>query len=90
MFAFFKKFFGLPTEAEQAAAKSVSVSSSAEAGIAEAGKVEVKTKRTKDTKGKFIADDPRTPHNEAWTTGKSPAKKPKAETKKTTKSKKSK
>jgi hypothetical protein len=69
MFAFVKKLFGLPTEAESAAAK-------AAPAVAEVGQVAVKASRTKDGKGKFIADDPRTTHNEAWTTGKSPAKKP--------------
>jgi hypothetical protein len=43
---------------------------------------EVKPKRTRSKRGQFKADDPATPQvNEAWTTGKSPAK-PKPTTKK--------
>ena len=34
-----------------------------------------KAKRTRTKKGKFIADDPSTPQNEAWVGGKSPKKK---------------
>jgi len=34
-----------------------------------------KAKRTRTKKGKFVADDPRTPQNEAWVGGKSPKKK---------------
>jgi len=54
----------------------------------------VKPKRAKDENGKFIADDPSTPENEAWEGGKAPAKpkakrKPKATTKKATTTKKS-
>ena len=38
----------------------------------------VKAERTKDAKGKFVADDPTTPDvNEAWKGGKAPAKKSK-------------
>jgi len=72
MFAFVKKLFGLPTEAEAAAAKASPTVTTA--GV---GQVAVSVSRTKDSKGKFIADDPRTVHNEAWNTGKSPAKKTK-------------
>lgn len=72
MFAFFKKLFGLPTEAEKAAAK---ISVKAETVIS---KVDAKPKRAKNNKGKFVADDPATEKNEAWVGGKAPAKKPKA------------
>ena len=34
-----------------------------------------KAKRTRTKKGKFVADDPSTPQNEAWVGGKSPKKK---------------
>jgi hypothetical protein len=54
MFGFIKKIFGLPTEAEKAAAA---------------------PQRAKSTDGKFVADNPATPTNEAWVGGKAPAKK---------------
>lgn len=45
--------------------------------------VPVKPKRARNTKGKFIADDPSTPDvNEAWEDGKAPEKKEKSNTKK--------
>jgi hypothetical protein len=65
MFAFIKKIFGLPTAAEQAAAKSA------------AKPEESAPKRAKNAQGKFVKDDPATPKNEAWVGGKAPAKKPK-------------
>ena len=34
-----------------------------------------KAKRTRTKKGKFVADDPSTPQNEAWVGGKLPKKK---------------
>jgi hypothetical protein len=36
----------------------------------------IKPQRTKNAQGQFLADDPRTEHNEAWVGGVSPAKKP--------------
>lgn len=45
MFAFFKKLFGLPTEAEKAAAKTNPI-----IARAEAGKVGVKTNKPKEAK----------------------------------------
>lgn len=80
MLGFFKKLFGLPTAAEEAAAKVNPI-----IARTESGKVAVKTARTKDKKGKFIADDPRTPQNEAWADGKAPVKKSSAKPRKTTK-----
>ena len=45
-----------------------------------------KAKRTRTKKGRFVADDPSTPQNEAWVGGKSPKKKAaKKATKKATK-----
>ena len=37
--------------------------------------VTVKPKRAKNKKGKFVADDPATPENEAWVDGKAPVRK---------------
>ena len=37
--------------------------------------VKAKPARAKNTKGKFVADNPATPENEAWVGGKAPAKK---------------
>ena len=34
-----------------------------------------KPKRARTSKGKFVADDPKTPQNEAWKGGKAPKKK---------------
>ena len=34
-----------------------------------------KPKRARTSKGKFVADDPKTPQNEAWVGGKAPKKK---------------
>jgi len=36
---------------------------------------EVVSKRAKDSRGKFVANDKSTPENEAWVGGKAPAKK---------------
>lgn len=62
MFGFIKKIFGLPTEAEKAAAAAAAT---------------VAPQRTKSKDGKFVADNPATPVNEAWVGGKAPAKKAK-------------
>ena len=67
MFKFIKKILGLATEEEKAAARAKPV--------AVAAKVEEKPQRAKNARGKFIADDPTTPENEAWVGGKAPAKK---------------
>lgn len=82
MFSFFKKLFGgktPDTSAAQAPYKlEVAVDNTQitdSVTVAET-KSEIKPQRTKDSKGKFLADDPRTEHNEAWVGGKSPAKKP--------------
>ena len=37
--------------------------------------IEKATQRAKNNKGKFVADNPATPENEAWVGGKSPANK---------------
>ena len=46
----------------------------------------IKPKRARSKGGKFVADDPKTPQNEAWVGGKAPKKKTTAK-KKTTKKK---
>lgn len=52
-------------------------------------KPQPKAKRARTKKGKFVADNPSTPENEAWVGGKSPKKKAtkKKATKKTAKKK---
>jgi hypothetical protein len=71
MFGFLKKILGLPTAEEKvAAAKVAPVSKAAEAK-------DEKPRRAKDGRGKFVADDPSTPENEAWVGGQAPAKKAK-------------
>jgi hypothetical protein len=72
MFTFIKKLFGLPTDAEKAAAKVPVTGVKAEISAAD-----TKPKRAKNSKGKFVADNPATEKNEAWVGGKAPAKKPK-------------
>ena len=41
--------------------------------VAPAPVAEAAPQRAKDTKGKFVADNPATPENEAWKGGKAPA-----------------
>jgi len=72
MFDFIKKLFG-------GKGKETSVEESTEVITTPADFVpqaDPAPARTKDAKGRFISDDPRTEHNEAWVGGKSPAKKP--------------
>ena len=66
MFNFFKKLLGIGSEETVAE-------------ILTPPAVQPKPERAKDTKGKFVADNPATPNvNEAWKGGKAPAKKVKA------------
>ncbi len=66
MFNFFKKLLGIGSEETVAE-------------ILTPPAVQPKPERAKDTKGKFVADNPATPDvNEAWKGGKAPAKKVKA------------
>lgn len=73
MFKFIKRLFGGKVE-EPAAPAAVPTEVAAPATTPEP--VAAKPQRTKDPKGKFLADDPRTETNEAWVGGKAPAKKP--------------
>lgn len=77
MFKFIKNLFGLGSSAPQETAKEIVTPPSAPYKVEPPA--EVKPQRAKDAKGKFVADDPSTPGvNEAWKSGKAPAKKVKA------------
>jgi hypothetical protein len=78
MFKFIKKLFG-KTSKETAAEQAPYKIEPAEQPVTPEVKIDepsaIKPQRTKDVKGQFLANDPRTEHNEAWVGGKSPAKK---------------
>jgi hypothetical protein len=70
---FFKRIFGL-NKPEPVTVQELEVIVTLEPIVQEAV-TEAKPKRTRSKRGQFKADDPATPQvNEAWTTGKSPAK----------------
>lgn len=78
MLNFIKKLFGLnpetPTEETKVTPDAPVVATS----TADTGEVtKPKPQRTRSRKGRYIPDDPSTPHNEAWKGGQSP-KKPQA------------
>jgi hypothetical protein len=77
MFGFLKKIFGSAPVAETKTEQPVAPYK-VEAPVAPAPVVEAVPERAKDATGKFVADNPATPENEAWVGGQAPARKPAA------------
>jgi hypothetical protein len=81
MFGFLKKIFGNNDTAthEQTQSPYKVEAPVVAAPVVEAAPVaEAVPERAKDATGKFVADDPATPENEAWVGGQAPARKPAA------------
>jgi hypothetical protein len=70
MLTFIKRLLGLETAAPAKIEEEVKA-------IFAPYTVPAEPKRAKDTQGKFLADNPATPENEAWVGGVAPSKKPK-------------
>ena len=68
MLTFIKRFLGLEPAAPAKIEEEVKA-------IFTPHTLSVEPKRTKDAQGKFLADDPATPENEAWVGGVAPSKK---------------